>query len=44
MKNQNSFSIMSAQKYLSKMVEHSKSTIEYHISNETDANHVRFIF
>ena len=43
MKNQNSFSIISAQKHLSKKVKYSKRTFEYHISNETDPAHVRFI-
>ena len=43
-KNQKSLSIISAQKYISKMVKYSKRTFEYHISNEKDPIHVRFIF
>ena len=41
MKIQNSFSIISAEKYISK---YSKQTLEFHIYNETNLNHIRFIF
>ena len=44
MKNQNSFSIISARKYLPEMVRYSKQTFECQISNETDPNHVRLKF
>ena len=44
MKDQKGFSNISARKYPSKMAQYSKQTFEYHISNETDSNPVRFVF
>ena len=43
-KDQNSFSKTSVQKYLLKMAQYSKQTFNYHISNTTDLNPVRLKF
>ena len=43
-KLQNCFWNISAQKYPSKMVQYSKRTFEYQVSNETSPNHGRFWF